>query len=174
MTAGDGRQFRLLLEQRSTGYSWCTSSQITSNNNSISKRIDDVDTSCRRSRLSGLKQLSAAGLANLRQKINEGRKMLDRRLSASQTLEGFQEEPISHVSVLDVSTKVGDTRLSACDDFLIGVFPETSILTFHNCDLDVLPQPAFRLPKNVVKGRNKRQLPSFHFGTFQGKHEDSV
>ena len=32
---------------------------------------------------------------------------------------------------------------------MAGVFPETAILTVHNCDLEVVPQSAFKLPRGA-------------------------
>ena len=34
-------------------------------------------------------------------------------------------------------------------NFCLGLFPDTSILTLHNSELEVLPQVAFRLPRHT-------------------------
>jgi len=92
--SGNGKQFqqaRLLIEQRSTGFAWpshAVSGLTAPVNGSAFAKKPNMDTSpavsgLSKSRLSGLKQISVAGLANLRQRINEGRKMLDRRVSSS-------------------------------------------------------------------------------------------
>ena len=78
----NGGQRRLLFEQRSTAYVWGISDSATS----VSAASTDMGSiaseevqGLSRSRLSGLKQISVAGLANLRQRISDGRKlMLDR------------------------------------------------------------------------------------------------
>ena len=82
----NGGQRRLLFEQRSTAYVWgisdsakasCTTS-VSGASTDTGSNIDEVQ-GLSRSRLSGLKQISVAGLANLRQRISDGRKlMLDR------------------------------------------------------------------------------------------------
>ena len=77
----------MLFEQRSTSYVWGISdSAKTSCATSVSAASTDAGSiaseevqGLSRSRLSGLKQISVAGLANLRQRISDGRKlMLDR------------------------------------------------------------------------------------------------
>ena len=44
---------------------------------------------------------------------------------------------------LSVQRSAGDLHI------LAGVFPETAILTVHNCDLEVVPQSAFKLPRGA-------------------------
>ena len=83
----NGGQRRLLFEQRSTAYVWgisdsakdsCTTS-VSGASTDTGSNISDEVQGLSRSRLSGLKQISVAGLANLRQRISDGRKlMLDR------------------------------------------------------------------------------------------------
>ena len=83
----NGGQRRLLFEQRSTAYVWglsdsakasCATSVSAASTDSATNISEEVQ-GLSRSRLSGLKQISVAGLANLRQRISDGRKlMLDR------------------------------------------------------------------------------------------------
>ena len=35
--------------------------------------------------------------------------------------------------------------------FQAGVFPDTAILTMHNCELEVLPQSAYKLPRGTER-----------------------
>ena len=77
----------MLFEQRSTSYIWgisdsakasCATSLSAASTDAGSNISEEVQ-GLSRSRLSGLKQISVAGLANLRQRISDGRKlMLDR------------------------------------------------------------------------------------------------
>ena len=172
-------QFRLLLEQRSTGFSWCEGGGIGGgvNNNDEENRApkdqDDASSNASstgstgqqqqpqpRSRLSGLRQMSAAGFANLRQRLSEGRKMLDRRVSTSSTsveigVEAVEASGGHVVKPESLASKIGDTRVSVQRtsgdlQILAGVFPDTAILTVHNCDLEVMPQSAYKLPRGTV------------------------
>ena len=77
----DGGQRRLLFEQRSTGYVWGLSDSAkalsaTSADAATSDASSEEVPGLSRSRLSGLKQISVAGLANLRQRISGGRKLM--------------------------------------------------------------------------------------------------
>ena len=54
-----------------------------------------------------------------------------------------QESFIIPSSRLSVQRSAGDLHI------LAGVFPETAILTVHNCDLEVVPQSAFKLPRGA-------------------------
>lgn len=167
VTSSGGTQWRLQLEQRSTGYIWCSSTSAkTESEAKPSSSVLEY-----RSRLSGLKQMSAAGLASLRQRLNEGRKLLDRRVSnpsssgSGQGIEVAEEATelggilnISHGRLEPLAAKIGDTRVSVQispkngpDPILAGVFPDTAILTFHNCELEVLPQTAFKLPRGTER-----------------------
>ena len=210
-------QWRMLLERRTTGYTWCTSfervqkngefkdkSQIfklendkhtklktqksgnvisTSRESMLDASESDItergylessssietsggqndETTSGRSRLSGLKQLSFAHLANIRQKINEGRKFLasSRVIGTSNELSSSDlsnsQGSISHgnskIEPEALNCKVGGARLSlqqaSCTKnirgqghsmVLGGLVPEAAILTLNNIDLEVLPQ----------------------------------
>ncbi|TRY75583.1 hypothetical protein TCAL_13348 [Tigriopus californicus] len=166
VTSSGGTQWRLKLEQRSTGYIWCCSSTTEAEAEPKPSSVLEY-----RSRLSGLKQMSAAGLASLRQRLNEGRKLLDRRVSNPSSsgsgggIEVAEEATelggilnISHGRLESLAAKIGDTRVSVQvspkngpDPILAGVFPDTAILTFHNCELEVLPQTAFKLPRGTER-----------------------
>eukprot|EP00095_Tigriopus_kingsejongensis_P005381 maker-scaffold1024_size69702-snap-gene-0.11 protein:Tk05381 transcript:maker-scaffold1024_size69702-snap-gene-0.11-mRNA-1 annotation:"PREDICTED: uncharacterized protein LOC103572785" len=165
VTSVCGMQWRLLLEQRSTGYIWCSVSSAKAESEATKPSSGGLEY---RSRLSGLKQMSAAGLASLRQRLSEGRKLLDRRVSNPSTGNGavvVAEEAselggilnISHGRLEPLAAKIGDTRVcvqkSGRDqiEILAGVFPDTAILTFHNSELEVLPQTAFKLPRGTER-----------------------
>jgi hypothetical protein len=186
LTADNRDQWRLLLEQRSTGYTWGVSiaarappSGVSSNaeGQSSTKVGSEEVQGLSRSRLSGLKQISVAGLANLRQRISDGKRlMLDGRkggggasstcsnssaASASNSIvelgeEALETSPSPFPAPDSLHPKMGDARVSvqrSSSDLqiLAGVFHETAILTVHNCDLEVVPQSAFKLPLGVDK-----------------------
>lgn len=195
ITDGRGKQWRQLLEQRSSGYTWCGANENASlpktptlekaAGSNGTKLLDPDDSSPlqqtpgsgidrsdsnedlpARSRLAGLKQMSVASLANLRQRLSEGRRLLDRRVGggANQTdHKDYMTVPIPDgcpgTSLPEaLASKVGDTQLEVQEGttghggkILSGLFPDTAILTMHNCELEVLPQAAFRLPKATSK-----------------------
>ena len=94
-----GKQWRQLLEQRSTGFTWCGANEAASHPktptlekaaagasldtaNPMDKspepsEIEEEFTT--RSRLAGLKQMSVASIASLRQRLGETRKIFDRK-----------------------------------------------------------------------------------------------
>ena len=76
----DGGQRRLLFEQRSTGYVWGLSDSAkalsATSTDAVTSDASEEVPGLSRSRLSGLKQISVAGLANLRQRISGGRKLM--------------------------------------------------------------------------------------------------
>ena len=113
ITDDHGKQWRQLLEQKSTGFTWCGANEIARtpktptlekasvscqrslvdhpagmessqlenqmSSTASSSQIDEDFTT--RSRLAGLKQMSVASLASLKQRLNASRKLFDRRLS---------------------------------------------------------------------------------------------
>ena len=193
LTAENRSQWRLLLEQRSTGYNWGLSDpamlDVDGSDGSKSAKSSSIAASTAgseevqglsRSRLSGLKQISVAGLANLRQRISDGKRMmLDGRRggggssgssTASNSVVEMAEEAIDSSSNASGSTtalprvptpeslhpKVGDARVSVQRSssglqILAGVFPDSAILTVHNVDLEVVPQSAFKVPSGSDK-----------------------
>lgn len=169
ITSADGSQYRQLLEQRSSGYVWGGSFvPIQAQSREKTPRTTSEESlAAPRSRLSGLRQLSAVGLANLRSKLSEGRKMLDRKMSSSvssvassnSNLDTGADNPDS-VDVQrgpqDISSRIGDTKISvqrnqSGTQVLAGIFPDSAVLTIHNCELEVLPQSAFKLPRGSNK-----------------------
>lgn len=123
-----------------------------------------------RSRLAGFRQFSAASFATIRQRISEsGRRMLA-TTSASGQVEVAVEAKEGELSddqgikrgIESLSEKVGDTRISiqtskfkriqnTSGSIMAGIFPDGSVLTLFNSELEVLPQSAFRLPKTAEK-----------------------
>ena len=105
ITDAESKQWRVLLERRSTSYVWCGSgtARVGSNKGPRSRSpiqdhqrrsSSDVDNSTTggdseelstpmRSRFAGIRNMSVASLASLRQKLSEGKKMLDRRVNSS-------------------------------------------------------------------------------------------
>ena len=154
------------------------SSVITGTKRSDAENNEEIGSSGR-SRLAGFKQLSFASLANIRQKISEGRRLLAASSTrvigsnsdvSSSDLYNSRGSLSSHRgSKVDcegipeaLNTKVGGTRLSVqqatsaknihgqghsgTDGMVLGgLFPETAILTFHNIELEVLPQVTIHL-----------------------------
>ena len=143
-------------------------SSNTQTKTSDNENSDEVEGGGR-SRLSGLKQLSFAGLANIRRKISEGRRLLaasSTRVIGSNGVVSSSRGSLSSQGGLNVdeegipealNNKIGGTRLSIQQAtssnnirgqgdsgtggvVLGGLFPETAILTFHNIELEVLPQ----------------------------------
>ena len=236
ITDADSKQWRVLLERRSTSYVWCGSgtARVGSNKGPRSRSpiqdhqrrsSSDVDNSTTggdseelstpmRSRFAGIRNMSVASLASLRQKLSEGKKMLDRRVNSSGGVgEGGCPDGSSPLGARvgcsgdatnieapePLSKKIGGTRLfvqhqgggSNIEPVLGGLFPgkltstwvnwklsesyaacmlfslsDTSILTFHNSELEVLPQTAFRLPRcsEQVLVLDKVMLASRRYG----------
>ena len=98
ITDTNGKQWRQLLEQRSTGFTWCGANEVASLpktptlekaaqaldiHNPIDKSPDpDEEEFTTRSRLAGLKQMSVASIASLKQRLSESRKIFDRKFHA--------------------------------------------------------------------------------------------
>ena len=87
LISGQDTQWRLLLEQRSTGYVWgageCEGLGREPRGVVVDQRgvaVDQEDQGVmQRSRLQGLKQMSVDKIANIRQRLAEGRRMLRTR-----------------------------------------------------------------------------------------------
>ena len=80
LISGKDTQWRLLLEQRSTGYVW-GSGECEGLGREVRGVVVDQDDQgvMQRSRLQGLKQMSVDKIANIRQRLAEGRRMLRTR-----------------------------------------------------------------------------------------------
>ena len=138
ITDAEHKQWRILLERRSTGFTWGAEN--------APKIKEEEEEEQPRSRFAGLRNMSVASLASLKQKLSEGRKMLENRKTSSETVDPVCSSNMSLPEPLN--KKVGGTRLFAFKDQVLGgLFPDTAILTFHNTELEVLPQVAFRLPR---------------------------
>ena len=108
ITDDHGKQWRQLLEQKSTGFTWCGANEtartpktptlekavlsqrsLVDHQGFESSQVDQMSTASSqidedfttRSRLAGLKQMSVASLASLKQRLNASRKLFDRRSS---------------------------------------------------------------------------------------------
>ena len=84
LISGKDTQWRLLLEQRSTGYVW-GSGECEGLGREVRGVVVDQDDQgvMQRSRLQGLKQMSVDKIANIRQRLAEGRRMLRTRYTQS-------------------------------------------------------------------------------------------
>ena len=193
-----GKQWRQLLEQRSTGFTWCGANEAASHPktptlekaaagasldtaNPMDKspepsEIEEEFTT--RSRLAGLKQMSVASIASLRQRLGETRKIFDRKFQNQGSSSNNNYSPnghhLNHLTVPVMSSslssssnssdclpeslasKVGATQLQVQSfsspngqKVISGLFKDTAILTMHNYELEVLPQVAFKLPKQT-------------------------
>jgi len=102
-----------------------------------------------RSRLQGLKQMSVDKIANIRQRLAEGRRMLRTRSESDELGGGMMTKPEC------LTSQVGNTRIAVQRDigrdrqFLSGIFCESSMLTLHNTELELIPQNVYKLPPNV-------------------------
>ena len=186
ITDTNGKQWRQLLEQRSTGFTWCGANEVASHPKTptlekaasgSSDAIQDKSPEpseieeefTTRSRLAGLKQMSVASIASLRQRLGETRKIFDRKFQGGQASSQSNNNNNSHLDHLAVpisssnsdvlpeslASKVGATQLqvqssnSGQQKVISGLFKDTAILTMHNHELEVLPQVAFKLPKQT-------------------------
>ena len=156
ITDSEHNQWRVLLEKKSTGYTWCgvpnggaaattaSASKARSrsplppppsqaNTTRRSSSHTDIDSSTggdsesematpMRSRFGAIRNMSVASLASLRQKLSEGRKMLDRKVNASSAAGlgdgvGSEGQGATHSSNMvgslpePLNKKVGATRL---------------------------------------------------------------
>ena len=172
VTAESRLQWRVLLEQRSTGYAWCCSGERAATSGPSPPAAEEAAAPVQglsKSRLSGLKQISAAGLANLRQRISEGKRLLvERKVSSStsssnlstvevgeEATEAANDSEGGSSEAEPLSSKIGETFVSVQRtsklQILAGVFPGTAVLTIHNCELEVMPQSAYKLPRGTER-----------------------
>jgi hypothetical protein len=80
LISGKDTQWRLLVEQRSTGYVWGSGDCEVVGRESRGMAMEQEDQGVmQRSRLQGLKQMSVDKIANIRQRLAEGRRMLRTR-----------------------------------------------------------------------------------------------
>ena len=97
-------QWRVLLEQRSTGYVW--SGEGCASEASFLPCLETApEEGQTRRRLSGLKQMSVEKIANIRQRLAEGRRLLRTR-SESEDLARYLSASVSHKCTL-FSTRSG-------------------------------------------------------------------
>nr|XP_040571931.1 LOW QUALITY PROTEIN: uncharacterized protein LOC121121113 [Lepeophtheirus salmonis] len=166
------KQWRLLLEQRSSGYCWprleegksstpppapvsCESPrpQLPSLKNSNS--IDDLSTPPRSRIASGIKNMSVGSLSSLRKKIFQGKDLFVRRGGSSYISKSSPNRNTSRPESL--SAKMGDAFISVqgkdTPDYriLASVHSSSAVLTVHNHDLEVIPGKAYKLPRNAKK-----------------------
>lgn len=66
----------------------------------------------------------------------------------SQYLSVINEQPPTTTFCLDF-VFLDSSDFEICFNLFLGLFPDTSILTLHNSELEVLPQVAFRLPRHT-------------------------
>ena len=117
------QQWRILVEQRSTGYVWGCG-DIGHVTRDVSDTCDTEDTSAvQRTRLQSIKQMSVDRIANLRNRLAEGRRLLKSRSEADETLGMF------HAKIECVTQDVENNKLSVHKDirnqqryFLAGIY----------------------------------------------------
>ena len=160
-------QWRVLVEQRSTGYTWGCVDCPPSPPRQASIASQDSPEVVQRSRLQSIKQLSVDRIANLRHRLSEGRRMLRTR---SET-----EDPAPHSRPESLTAQFGNTWFTVHSDLqphkyilsgnsqlhhhhhhhqlsdltlalTVGLSSDKSLLSLHNAELEVLPQSNYKLP----------------------------
>ena len=151
------KQWRLLLEQLSCGFCWCAgqgtkdTAAAASGGSSNDMLLNGAGG---RSRFSGLRQ----EFATFRQRLSES----GRRMMSSMTSTDLEPDALDGAASAlgleadrpeSLTSRVGDTEVSVqrwkSDTIFSGVFRDASILTVHNSALEVLPQSAFKLPRET-------------------------
>ena len=108
LISGKETQWRLLVEQRSTGYVWGSGECDLVGRESRSMTLDHEEQGVmQRSRLQGLKQMSVDKIANIRQRLAEGRRMLR---TSEELANGGMTKPEC------LTSHVGNTRLAVQRD----------------------------------------------------------
>ena len=97
------QQWRILVEQRSTGYVWGCG-DIGHMTRDVSDTCDTEDTSAvQRTRLQSIKQMSVDRIAILRNRLAEGRRLLKSRSEAEETRRNRDMWPMRACSERDRS-----------------------------------------------------------------------
>ena len=180
ITDEQGKQWRQLLEQKTSGFTWCGANEAASipktptlekaasyqrSNPDLAGEglqtvpnpqaygvVSDEDFTTRVHRVA----------ASLKQRLSASRKLFDRKSPGHNgNSTDFLTVPNSGSTGSDPScipepttAKVGDTQLLVLTNckgqkVISGLFRDTAILTSHNHELEVLPQVAFKLPKQT-------------------------
>ena len=123
-------QWRVLVEQRSSGYTWgCADCPPSPPRQAASSQDNELG---QRSRLQSIKQLSVDRIATLRHRLSEGRKMLRTR---SET-----EDVVPHSRPESLAGQFGDTWFTVHSDlqqhkYILSGNSHTSHLTPHTSHL---------------------------------------
>ena len=136
VVSSTNQQWRVLIEQRSTGYTWgCTDCPPSPPRHTSSAQDTEPG---QRSRLQSIKQLSVDRIANLRHKLSEGRRMLRTR---SET-----EDVTAHSRPEVLTGQFGNTWFTVHNDlqqhkyFLSGKWRALSVhykTKLHCCRFDI-------------------------------------
>lgn len=151
VTSRQRRQWRMMLEQRSSGFLWDGGRLMTSVEFVMAGLANGhVEEKASRSRLQGLKQLSVEKLASLKQKLAETRSKTGRkRVEDDRESTGSSESSEVNEKVTYLEATVLEKQFARNRHLLSGYYQPGSLLTVYSVEVDSVPMFVYKLPGEV-------------------------